>query len=229
MTSKERYKELIKENNQSISYLSDSYKKIADIYTKKARGFGVKSLDTEVKIKKVLEELILYDEKHIDVNIAIPNMTIYIEENVQLISKAPSIKFKIQEIVAVTLLIAGIVGYFILNKACSKPVTLNDVEKESIRITVNNNEDNSLYLEWKANNYAQNGYTLKVYTNDTLIKEFIVPKQIKDASDEYVGTQYFQTDIVYLDTIIYTFEIIVNRTTDFEQSNPVKVTYPSET
>ena len=96
MDNKTRYKELIKENNLAISYLSESYQRIVLAYTKKARGFGVKSLDTEVKIKKVIEEVTSYDEKNIDVNIAIPNMTDFIEERIKLISKAPSMKFKIK-------------------------------------------------------------------------------------------------------------------------------------
>ena len=96
MDNKTRYKELIKENNEAISYLSDSYQRIVLAYTKKARGFGVKSLDTEVRIKKVIEEVTEFDQKNIDVNVAIPNMTDFIEERVKLISKAPSLKFKVK-------------------------------------------------------------------------------------------------------------------------------------
>ena len=61
--------DIIKENNEAISYLSDSYQRIVLAYTKKARGFGVKSLDTEVKIKKVIDEVTRFDQKNIDVNV----------------------------------------------------------------------------------------------------------------------------------------------------------------
>ena len=57
MTKKERYKELIKENNNVLNALSDDYRKVGYNYVKKARGYAVKSLDTEIRIKKVLEEL----------------------------------------------------------------------------------------------------------------------------------------------------------------------------
>ena len=57
MTKKERYKELIKENNNVLNALSDDYRKVGYNYVKKARGYAVKSLDTEIRIKEVLEEL----------------------------------------------------------------------------------------------------------------------------------------------------------------------------
>ena len=160
MDNKTRYKELIKENNLAISYLSESYQRIVLAYTKKARGFGVKSLDTEVKIKKVIEEVTSYDEKNIDVNIAIPNMTDFIEERIKLISKAPSMKFKIKEIVAITLLIAGIVAYFIIDKACSKDIRLG----EPINVVVTVNEStNCFYLTWQNNEMAKSGYNIYIY------------------------------------------------------------------
>lgn len=223
MNSKQRYKQLIKENNEQSLFLSNSYQKIANIYIKKARGFGVKSLDTEVKIKKVLEELTNFDQKNISVNIAIPNMTNYIEDKIKLLSKAPTLKFKIQEIAAVTLLLMGIIAYFIINRACSKPITLNDVDKNTIQIELNAN--NCFYISWKANEYASNGYILKIYINDEFIKDYQVPKQIKDISDEYIGTQYFQTDVVYNENDIFTFEIIAKKTESFESSNPVQISY----
>ena len=49
MTKKERYKELIKENNNVLNALSDDYRKVGYNYVKKARGYAVKSLDTEIR------------------------------------------------------------------------------------------------------------------------------------------------------------------------------------
>lgn len=227
MTSKERYKQIIKENNEIISYLSNSYQNVANIYTKKARGFGVKSLDTEVKIKKVLEEIRSFDEKHIDVNIAIPNMTTYIEDNIKLLSKAPSKKYKIQEIAAVTILIASIVAYFIIDKACSKDLRLG--EPKNVVITVNPSKDDTFYLYWQANEYAKNGYSITIYKDGEEIKGITIPYQVKDASDDYLGNQYYQTDIIYVEGSVYVFEIYAIATTEFGTSDIVKITYPSET
>ena len=223
MDNKTRYKELIKENNEAISYLSDSYQRIVLAYTKKARGFGVKSLDTEVRIKKVIEEVTEFDQKNIDVNVAIPNMTDFIEERVKLISKAPSLKHKIKEIVAVTLLIVGIIAYFVVDKACSKDVKLGEPINAVVTVTTSTN---CFYLTWQNNEYAKEGYTLLVYKNDELIKETIVPWQVIDATDEYVGTQYYQTDIIYIEGNIYKFEITAKRTTAFAKSETTTLYYP---
>ena len=223
MDNKTRYKEIIKENNELISYLSDSYQRIVLAYTKKARGFGVKSLDTEIKIKKVIEEVTEYDKKNIEVNVAIPNMTNFIEDRIKLISKAPSLKFKIKEIVAITLLIAGLIAYFVIDKACSKDVRLGEPINVVVTVT---NEANCFYLTWQGNEYAQYGYTLLVYKNDELIKETVVPYQVIDATDEYVGTQYFQTDIIYIEGNIYKFEITAKQTTNFATSETTTIYYP---
>ena len=224
MDNKTRYKELIKENNVAISYLSDSYQRIVLAYTKKARGFGVKSLDTEVRIKKVIEEVTEFDQKNIDVNVAIPNMTDFIEERVKLISKAPSLKFKIKEIVAVTLLIVSIIAYFVVDKACSKDVKLGEPINAVVTVTTSTN---CFYLTWQNNEYAKEGYTLLVYKNDELIKETIVPWQVIDATDKYVGTQYFQTDIMYVEGNNYRFEITAKRTSNFAKSETTIINYPN--
>ena len=223
MDNKTRYKELIKENNEAISYLSDSYQRIVLAYTKKARGFGVKSLDTEVKIKKVIEEVTGFDQKNIDVNIAIPNMTDFIEERIKLISKAPSMKFKIKEIVAITLLIVGIIAYFVIDKACSKDIKLGQPINVVVTVT---NETNCFYLTWQNNEYAKQGYSLLIYKDNELIKETIVPWQVIDATDEYVGTQYFKTDIIYEKGCSYKFEIIAKQTTNFAKSEITTIYYP---
>lgn len=44
MNSKERYKELIKENNETIQYLSNSYQSIANTYIKKQGDMRLKVL-----------------------------------------------------------------------------------------------------------------------------------------------------------------------------------------
>ena len=77
-----------------------------------------------MKIKKVLEELSNFDEKHIDVHLAIPNMSIYIESHVQYLSKAVANKYKVKEIIAVTIFLLILVGYFVANFYLNKKVPL---------------------------------------------------------------------------------------------------------
>jgi len=160
MDPKKRYKQLIKENNDELNQLSDSFRRIAYNYTKKARGYGVKSLDTEVRIKEVLNELTSYDEKHLDANIVIPNMTEYIEAHIKLLSKAPHFSIKIKEIVAVTIFILCIVGYFVANAYLNRKLPLGVPSDAIIEIT---EPDNYFRISWAENPFAEEGYEIRIY------------------------------------------------------------------
>ena len=150
---------------------------------------------------------------------------ILLKERIKLISKAPSMKFKIKEIVAITLLIAGIVAYFIIDKACSKDIRLG----EPINVVVTVNEStNCFYVTWQNNEMAKSGYNIYIYKNDELIKETVVPWQVIDASDDYVGTQYYQSDVVYVEGNIYKFEIVAIKTSNFKNSDTTTIYYPKE-
>lgn len=221
MNSKERYKELIKENNETIKYLSNSYQSIAYTYIKKARGYAIKSLDTEVKIKKVLEELSNFDEKHIDVHLAIPNMSIYIESHVQYLSKAVANKYKVKEIIAVTIFLLILVGYFVANFYLNKKVPLST--PTNVNIAVMPNQNNCFYLTWDHNELATNGYYLIIYEDDEKIKEVDVKKQV----DTNTNKQYFKTDIVYKDGKRYKFEIKTEATNEYKASDIVIIYYPN--
>lgn len=221
MNSKERYKELIKENNETIQYLSNSYQSIANTYIKKARGYAIKSLDTEVKIKKVLEELSSFDEKHIDVHLAIPNMSIYIENHVHKLSKAIHNKYKVKEIIAVTIFLLCIIGYFIANVWLNKKVP--QPSPTNVNIAVMANQNNCFYLTWDHNEFATNGYYIIIYEDDEKVKEVDVKKQV----DTNTNKQYFKTDIVYKDGKRYKFENRTEATNEYKASDIITIYYPN--
>ncbi len=220
MDSKERYKQLIKENNETIGYLSDSYQNIANIYIKKARGYANKSLETEVKIKKVLEELTSFDEKNLNVNLAIPNISVYVEGNIAKLSKAVHSKYKVTEIIAVSIFILLIIGYFVANFWLNKKHPLP--APQNISVAVRQDRNNCFYLTWDPNDYATEGYYVMIYENDKLIKEVDVQKQV----DTNIKKQYYQTDIVYDDTKQYKFAIKIQETNEYEESEVSIIFYP---
>ncbi|MCM1513747.1 MAG: hypothetical protein NC090_02055 [Anaeroplasma bactoclasticum] len=223
MDTKTRYKQLIKENNQMMSYLSDSYQRIANNYIKKARGYGVRSIDTEVKIKLVLEELTSYDEKNIDTNIAIPNMTDYIEQHIQELSKAPNLSFKIKEIIAVGILIILIAGYYVINCQFNKKRPL--AAPQDVVITVIG-DNQHFYLEWTHNPLAQNGYKVTIKNKETneVIKTISIAKRVIDEKRQECNL----TDIIYDSNITYVFEIKAQETQNYGESEIASYTYPNE-
>lgn len=223
MDTKTRYKQLIKENNQTMTYLSDSYQRIANNYIKKARGYGVKSIDTEVKIKVVLEELSSYDQKNIDANIAIPNMTNYIEQHIQELSKAPNISFKIKEIVAVGIIIILIAGYYVINCQFNKKKPLAAPQDVVISVI---GENQHFYLEWTHNPLAQNGYKVTIRNKETneVIKTISIAKRVIDEKRQECNL----TDIIYNPDIIYVFEIKTQETQNYGESEIATYIYPND-
>lgn len=210
MTDKQRYKQLIKENNDVLNVLSDSYRRIGYNYVKKARGYGIKSLDTEVKIKKVLEELTEYDTLNHEANIVIPNMTNYIESHIKELSKAPTLKFRIQEIVAVTIFLLCIVGYFVINIILNRPSPL----ATPTNITSTYAEE-TFILSWDGNLYAEEGYYVVVYIDDVKQME----KSIKLSVDSVTQKQYARIPEVKIEQgKTYKFEIYAKETKEFKQS-----------
>ena len=220
MDSKQRYKELKKENDNAISYLSDSYQKIALIFTKKARNYGVKNLDTEVRIKNVVEELTNFDLKGIETTIAIPNISEYIESNIKKVSKAPSKSVSIKEIIAVTLFIGAIVAYFAFDMFLNKKTEFESPSNVNVYVLP---KDNRFYITWDHNAYAENGYSVKVYENGVEIKNIDVAMMI----DKETKLQYYYSDIKYNENSTYVFEIYVYETDEYKQSDIASITYPN--
>lgn len=223
MDTKTRYKQLIKENNDMLNKLGDSFRRIAYNYTKKARGYGVKGIDTEVKIKAVLEELTTYDENHLDANIIIPNMTEYIESHIKQLSKAPNISIKIKEVLAVSVLILCIIGYFVLNSYLNRKRPLG-VPTDAI-VEVDSTSD-YFRLIWEENPLASEGYTIKIYKEDGSMEPFT--KIVKKNVDSNSGKQISEIkEIIYDGVSRYVFEIQANETNDYNESEVFIVTYPS--
>lgn len=219
MDNKQRYKELMKENDQILSYLSDSYQRIGSAYLKKARGYAVKSIDTELQIKKTLEELTSFDEKHIEQSIAIPNMTNYIEENVRKLSKAPTHRYKIKEIIAVTIFILVIAGYFVANCYLNKKKPI--ASPANVVVTVLPS-DQRFQLFWDNDENATNGYHIVIYRDD----EEIFARDVKKNVDTVTSKQFYISDVIYEEGKQYRFEITVKETTYFKESAPTIINYP---
>lgn len=106
-----RYFELKKENDQVVMYLTDSYKNLAEVLVKKARGYANKSIDTEVKIKNILLELRNFDESRINFNVAIPVMNDYIEAKMRNFAKRNDQSERIKGIVATTIFLVVLVAW----------------------------------------------------------------------------------------------------------------------
>lgn len=222
MDPKKRYKQLIKENNDELNQLSDSFRRIAYNYTKKARGYGVKSLDTEVRIKEVLDELTGYDEKHLDANIVIPNMTEYIEAHIKLLSKAPHFSIKIKEIIAVSILILCIIGYFVVNAYLNRKMPLAVPSDASIEVV---EPDQYFRISWSENPLAEEGYEIKIYKKDVAMEPIIknITKSVID------GKQICEIkELSYDGTSTYIFEIKAKATDEYKESEVLTITYPKE-
>lgn len=223
MDSKQRYKELIKENNQAISYLNDSYQNIANIFAKKARGYGIKGLDTEVKIKEVIKEISSYNDKGIETNIAIPNITLYIEDKMKSISKAPSNKDRIKEIIAVSIFLLVIAGYFVVNFMINKKLPLDPPADITASLMTNSSTNQEyFYLEWKYNNLATEGYNLKVIIDGETVKDIVVEKNVDTTTNRQC---VLLKDVIYDSNKTYVFEISTVKTDTYEESDVTIYTY----
>ncbi len=223
MDAKVRYKQLIKENNDVLNQLGDSYRRIAYNYTKKARGYGVRSLDTELKIKEVLEELTNYEQKKLDANIVIPNMTEYIENHIKELSKAPKKIIKVKELIAISVFILCIIAYFLINTYLNRKVPLGNPTNVNIQVVEKNNS-NYFFLMWDENPLAKEGYTIKVYKE--LDSNNVFTKTISKNIDSTIGKQICELkEISYDNNSIYIFEIYTNATDDYKQSETIVIKY----
>ena len=109
-----RYQQLRKENDQTLSYLGDSYNRVATIYVKKARGYASKTEDTEVKIRNVLDTLKTWDESRININVVIPNESEFIETHVKELSKKYKDPDMIKGAIWLTVIIACCIAWVVI-------------------------------------------------------------------------------------------------------------------
>lgn len=144
-----RYQQLKKENNLTLSYLSDSYQQLANIYIKKARGYAIASEDTEIKIKIVLTELTKYDTEGIHISQSIPNQSEYIEKNIKLLSKKYHNPEQIKGIIWVAVLIIASIAWIAVGKYFARTVAYDAPKEFHIARTVEKNDKLEITLKWR--------------------------------------------------------------------------------
>lgn len=110
MTDKERYKQLKEENDAKMNTLVDAYHFIANNYVLKARGYAEKNLDTEARIKDVLDELIDFCDRGLTAPMAIPNTNEYIKEKISLLAKRKDTAEKVKGIIWTTVFIVFLIA-----------------------------------------------------------------------------------------------------------------------
>lgn len=210
--SDNRYKELKKENNQKLETLTDTYKHIAHTYMLKARGYAENTLDTEARIKDVLDELVDFCEKGLPAPMAIPNMSEYIESKVVLLAKKNSKKEKVKSIIWTVLFIASILlvigfGLWLRSENYLK-------KPKNIEHSVTGNE---ITISWDVEKYASEGYT--IYYDDEKNK---VTVEQPESADRVSYT--FNLD----PSKEYTFYIYANQVTNNNNESAVIIYYGSE-
>lgn len=155
MTDKERYRQLKKENDERVASLIDSYHFIAHTYVLKARGYAEASLDTEARIKDVLDELEGFCDKGLLAPMAIPNTTEYIEGKILILAKKSNTGQKVKSIIWTALFFTFIASFIIfglwLRKGnyLDKPTNVSHVASH-----------NEIVLEWDKVRAATLGYAV---------------------------------------------------------------------
>lgn len=155
MTDKERYRELKKENDEKVASLIDSYHFIAHTYVLKARGYAEASLDTEARIKDVLDELLDFCDKGILAPMAIPNTTEYINNKILLLAKKSNTGQKVKSIIWTTVFFVFIASFIIFGLWLRKGNYLDKPQNVSHSVTTN-----EIIIEWDKVRSATLGYAI---------------------------------------------------------------------
>ena len=201
-----RYQELKKENDQLLNTLGDSYLRLATIYIKKARGYAVRSEDTEVKIRDTLYVLKKYSDEGALCSVVIKNESEFIEERVALLSKQYRDPEMIKGGIILAVLIVACVGWVAVSKYLSRKVYY---EAPSSFI-VSNVEGNKVTLTWQNVPLAQK-YSIYYETDKETSSTYYTEKC------EYTFTlNYGKT---------YTFYVYVEADDVFGKSEESSVTY----
>lgn len=157
MDDKERYKQLVKENNDRMKTFGQEYASVAQTYLKRARGYAAKTIDNENKIKKTLESLALNELHQVNLHVLIPNLTNYIElEVAKLSKKVVNRKEQIQSIVAITILMLVFLSWIIVDIAFRKTTPLQTPQN----LAITELENNQVRVQWDAVPNASNGYCI---------------------------------------------------------------------
>lgn len=165
MTDKERYRQLKIENDQRVAGLVDSYHFIAHTYVLKARGYAKASLDTEARIKDVLDELYDFCDRGLLAPMAIPNTTEYIEGKIKILAKKSNRGEKVKGIIWTTVLFVFIGAVVVFGLI----LRTNNVLDKPSNISCKS-DGNSIIIEWDKVDLASSGYS--IYYIDANGKEY---------------------------------------------------------
>lgn len=215
---KNRYNELKKENDVKLETLTDSYKHIARTYVLKARGYAEKTLDTEARIKDVLDELLDACEQQIPVFVKVPDMSGYIESKINLLAKRSNKKEKVKSIVFTVLFIGFILSviilglYFRSGNYLDKP---DNIKHEVI--------DGSFTISWDIDKNASAGYIIYYETSGLTTKDESIIVELPLDSER---ASYTFNDIDL--TKEYTFYIQASQVTSNTNESAIIIYYASD-
>lgn len=150
-----RYLELKKENNENINKLTQDYQNVINIYCKKARDYGIKSEDTEIKIREVIKEVLNYSNAGLPIIEVIPIPDRFIGEKLQLISKRND-HGKVKNIILTTIVVIFFVSWILVGFYMKRPHYLE--EPQNLRVV--KVSQNRIEILWDSVEYANNGYFL---------------------------------------------------------------------
>ena len=202
MTDKERYRQLKKENDEKVATFIDAYHFIAHTYLLKARGYAEATLDTEARIKDVLDELQDFCDKGMLAPMAIPNTTEYIEGKVKMLTKKSEKGKKVKTIiwnVAFFSFIASVVIFGLILRSknvLTKPSNISHAIVE-----------NEIHLSWDRVPDAESGYTIYYIDERGIESEHIEVSQVSIEQERVVYIYNLDTQKEY------TFYIYANDVT----------------
>ena len=202
----ERIQELKKENNQLLNSLGDSYLRLADIYVKKARGYGVRNEDTEVKIRDTLFILKKYSDEGALCNVVIKNESEFIEGRVKLLSKQYKDPDMLKGAIILGVLVVLAIGWVVVGKYLSRKVYFD----KPTNFVVSNVEDNKVTLTWGNVLYA---------------KEYSIYYKVDNNSSSTYYTEKCEYTFTLEKGKTYTFYLYVDANDLFGKSEEVSVTY----
>lgn len=206
-----RYQEIKKENDIIVSHLGDAYQRLATIYIKKARGYAIKNVDTELKIQSVLKKLEDYDLRNVQIGVAIPSETDFIETNIKDLSKQIKDPNRWKTILGLSLIGLFIIIWVVIS-IWMRQETPNQTP-QNLKIEVISKTQ--VKLSWDENSFATEGYYIWM-VDDTNKKTG--PFEIVE--NEYTLTiESDKTYIFYVQTIA---------TELFGKSEVAQIKYPND-
>lgn len=201
-----RYQQLKKENDQLLNTLGDSYKRLATIYIKKARGYAVKNEDTEVKVRDTLYLLKKHSDEGALCNVVIKNESEFIEERIKLLSKQYKDPDMIKGAIILTVLIVLSIGWVMVSKYLSRQVHF----ETPTALKVSKVENNKVTLSWNAVMYA---------------KEYSIYYEVEGETSSTYYTEKLEFTFTLEENKVYTFYVYVGENDLFGKSETTSISY----